>query len=128
MARILIADDEAPMRDMIGLACKLDGHEVQQAYDTPSAVSAYRSFGPDLLILDLYMPGGGGTQVLKQVQFDTGAKLCPVIIVSGYVAEMNENALEGLSVFKIIEKPFSMESLRMAIRDALKLPGTGAQA
>lgn len=127
MAKILIADDEAPMRDMIGFACKMDEHEVMQAYDTPSAVSAYRSFGPDLLILDLYMPGGGGVAVLKQVQFDTGAKLCPVIIVSGYVADMSADTLDNLTVFRIIEKPFSVESLRSAIREALD-PGMGTKA
>ena len=127
MSRILIADDEAPMREMIAYACKLDEHEVMQTFDTPSTVSAYRSFGPDLLILDLYMPGGGGAQVLKQVQFDTGAKLCPVIVVSGYVAEMNTADLQTVTVFRVIEKPFSMELLRGAIRDALN-PGMGTKA
>ncbi len=123
MAKILIADDEAPMRDMIAFACKLDNHEVMQAYDTPSAVSAYRSFGPDLLILDLYMPGGGGTAVLKTVQFDTGANLCPVIIVSGHVKDMSSDDFGKLTIYKIIEKPFSVESLRSAIREALRPPG-----
>ena len=68
MARILIADDEIAMREMLSMACRLDGHEVAQAVDTPTAVSTYASYQPHLMLLDLSMPGGGGLEVIHQLR------------------------------------------------------------
>src|SRR5438309_1558380 len=59
MARILVADDEAAMRQMVRLACERAGHEVFEAGNAPTAVEAYERLKPDLLVLDLHMPGGG---------------------------------------------------------------------
>ena len=119
MARILIADDEAPMREMMELACRMDGHETHLAYDTPSTLGAYESYDPDVLILDLYMPGGGGAFALKQLRFSRPGGVCPVIVVSGYIADMSSEAQENLDAVAIIEKPFSIDALRSAIRAAL---------
>lgn len=118
MARVLVADDEAPMRDMIAMACRLGGHEVNEAYDTTSAITQYVSTKPELLILDLAMPGGGGVDVLRHL----GASqltLCPVIIVSGYVADVTGEGRVLIEQHRIIEKPFALETLRAAIREAL---------
>lgn len=118
MARILVADDEAPMRDMISMACKLDGHEVTQAFDTGSAIAAYMRCDPELLVLDLAMPGGGGIEVLRHLQSAVPV-LCPVIIVSGYVAELAGERHALLQRHRVIEKPFALETLRGAIRETL---------
>ena len=118
MARILIADDELSMREMLALACRLDGHDVLQAYDTGSAISAYVSGKPDLMILDLSMPGGGGTEVLNALR-GSGAALCPVVVVTGYLDSVPVRMREGLGAFALIEKPFAMDTLRDAVRGAL---------
>ncbi len=118
MARILIADDELAMREMLALACRLDGHDVLQAYDTASTISTYVSGKPDLLILDLSMPGGGGTEVLNALR-STGKRLCPVVIVTGYLDSVPELMREGLGAFALIEKPFAMDTLRDTVRSAL---------
>lgn len=118
MARILIADDELSMREMLALACRLDGHEVMQAYDTASTISTYVSGKPDLMILDLSMPGGGGTEVLNALR-STGKRLCPIVIVTGYLDSVPELMREGLGAFALIEKPFAMDTLREAVRSAL---------
>lgn len=118
MARILVADDEAPMRDMIAMTCRLDGHEVTQAFDTPSTIAAYAVSAPELLILDLAMPGGGGIAVLKHLQL-AALPRCPVIIVSGYVANVTGDGRALINEHRIIEKPFAIETLRAAIREAV---------
>ena len=118
MARILVADDELAMREMIALACRLDGHEVHQAFDTSSTVSAYVSTRPEILVLDLSMPGGGGTQVLQQLRA-SGARLCPVIIVTGHLDSVPERTRTGLGAYALIEKPFAIDTLRETIRAAL---------
>lgn len=118
MGRILVADDESAMRDMIGMACKMDGHEVHTSFDTPSTVAMFVEVMPDLLILDLAMPGGGGVEVLRHLE-SAAVLTCPVIIVSGYVAEVGSQGRAALAKHRIIEKPFALETLRGAIRESL---------
>lgn len=118
MARILIADDELSMREMIALAVRLDGHQVVQAYDTGSAISQYALTQPDLLVLDLSMPGGGGTEVLGQLR-SAGAQICPVVIVTGHLDSVPERMRSGLGAYALIEKPFAIDTLREAVRGAL---------
>lgn len=126
MARILIADDEIAIREMIGMACRLDGHAVTEAIDTPTAISAYATARPDLLILDLSMPGGGGTEVLRQLRAAYPAGICPVVVITGYLGTLPEKAVQALGASALIEKPFTMDTLRGAVRDALgdKPPGS----
>jgi CheY-like chemotaxis protein len=119
MSRILIADDEIAMRDMLSLACRLDGHQVQQAVDTASAVTAYAAFHPELLLLDLSMPGGGGVEVLHQLRASYGSQVCPVIVVTGYLDSLPERLRESLGAHALIEKPFTIDTLRAAVRSAL---------
>lgn len=119
MARILIADDEIAIREMIAMACRLDGHTVSQAVDTPTAVSAYVAARPDLLILDLSMPGGGGTEVLRQLRSAHPGGIAPVIVITGYLGTLPEKAVQTLGAFALIEKPFTMDTLRSAVREAL---------
>lgn len=122
MAKILIADDELAMREMLAMACRLDGHQVHLAVDTPTAISTYVTVKPDLLILDLSMPGGGGTEVLHQLRASLGGALCPVIIVTGYLDSLPDRTRSTLGAYALIEKPFTMDTLRGAVRGALKLP------
>jgi CheY-like chemotaxis protein len=118
MARILVADDELAMREMIGLACRLDGHDVVQAFDTGSTISQYTAQKPDVLVLDLSMPGGGGTEVLAALR-SAGVKVCPVVIVTGYLDSVPERMRSGLGAFALIEKPFAIDTLREAVKGAL---------
>jgi CheY-like chemotaxis protein len=122
VAKILIADDEAPVRQVMALACRMDGHEVREAFDTPSTIALYESFRPDLLVLDLYMPGGGGGVVLRNLRQAHQGRIVPVVVVSGYLTDMAPSARENLNAAAILEKPFRVDSLRAAIREALEAP------
>jgi DNA-binding response OmpR family regulator len=118
MPKILIADDELAMREMLALACRLDGHEVHQAFDTASALSQYVQVKPDLMILDLSMPGGGGTEVVHQLRL-SGQRMCPIVVVTGYLDSVPQRTRDGLGAYALIEKPFNMDTLRDAVRRGL---------
>jgi DNA-binding response OmpR family regulator len=122
MSKVLIADDEIAMREMLALACRLDGHEVSQAVDAPSAIAAYAAFQPDLVLLDLSMPGGGGVEVMKRLRQAHGEQVCPVIVVTGYLDSVPGHIRGELGAFALIEKPFTMDTLRTAMRSALQPP------
>lgn len=126
MARILIADDEAPIREMLKIACELDGHEVRAEMDAPDALAAYREFEPDLMILDINMPGGGGEYIVEQLLATGVARVCPWIVVTGLAHSFTEEEIEGLGAAQVLSKPFTIDSLRMAVQMTLTGDAMGA--
>lgn len=119
MARILVADDETPMRQMMRLACERMGHEVHEAINTQTAIQGYERLKPDLLILDIHMPGGGGPQVLNALRFGGKRKIGPVLVVTGSLVATADEIRGSLNVDRVLPKPFRISDLAAAVRDLL---------
>ncbi|MHC5011110.1 MAG: response regulator [Planctomycetota bacterium] len=119
MARILVADDVAPIRELVKLAAAQDGHETTEGYDAPSTVAAYLAAEPDLLVLDLVMPGGGGKAVLEELRRAKEGRICPVLIVSGYIDQTPDAELAALGADAILAKPLTVERLRLEMQSLL---------
>lgn len=115
MAGVLIADDEAAIRDVIASTCALDGWAARTAATAAQAVDAYLEDQPDLLILDLNMPGGGAEEILLGIERLRGEVDCPVILVSGFAVDPFEHP----RVVAVIQKPFGIDAMRIAIKTAL---------
>lgn len=120
MARILVADDDPPIRQMVRMACERIGHEVFEAIDTQTAVQAYVRVLPELLILDIGMPGGGGPFVLNSLRFGGARKICPVLIVSGSIDRTPEEIRRILAVDRVMTKPFRVGELILAVQELLR--------
>jgi DNA-binding response OmpR family regulator len=124
MARVLVVDDEAPVRQLVRLACTMEGHQVDEAFDVGSAVAAFLRTPPDLLVLDLSMPGGGGEEVLRELRFGN-ALGCPVMVISGYVEELSTEDRERIGARLFVPKPLTIPTLRARIAEALRPPPAG---
>lgn len=120
MARILIADDDPSVREMLTLILQSRGHDVVDAADGQSALVAFDESSPDLLILDLAMPEGGGLRVAKELRERQPSVRCPIIILSGYADAVQASELEALSTSAIIEKPLALDVLYEALDGALE--------
>ena len=101
--KILIVDDEALVRRSLGRAFRSKNHEVTEAIDGTEGLKVWREIRPDLIFLDVLMPGLSGPQVLKELGTDRTGK---VILMSAFAGEHNmETALEmGADLF--VGKPF----------------------
>ena len=119
MARVLIADSSSSIREMLRMAFELDGHEVIESLDPDSTIQAYLAHAPDLLCLDLEMPGGGGGAVILALA-SAGVPLCPVLIVTSTFAGLPDGAQHVLTRHRWVDKPFQMGSLRMAAQALLR--------
>ncbi len=115
MARVLVADDESAIRDVIESTCKLDSHDVRSFADSREAIAGYAEFRPELMILDVNMPGGGAEAILESVEAALGGPACPAIVVSGYASER----LDHPRIVEVIQKPFGIDALRIAVKTAL---------
>ncbi len=117
MARILIADDDANFRRVLGSMLENAGHEPGFAIDGEQAVDLYNRGAFDLAIIDLVLPAKNGVQVIREIlKVDPAAKL---IAISGKEPEQLELAQEA-GAMRTLAKPFSADKLMEAVAALLR--------
>jgi DNA-binding response OmpR family regulator len=123
--KILLVDDDKDLLRGMSISLKASGYQVVLAQDAIAAVSTARQEQPDLIVLDLGLPGGDGFLVMERLSsFST---LIPVIVVSAKQSGPNrERAIEvrsleaGAQAF--FQKPVDRKEFMAAVRKALKEP------
>ena len=117
--RILIVDDEAPIVELVRTYLERDGLEVIEAHDGPTGLQAIRDQAPDVVVLDVMLPGIDGIEVLRQARTFSDAY---VIMLTARVEEVDR--IVGLSVGAddYLVKPFSPRELVARVRALLRRP------
>ena len=82
MPRILIVDDEVTVRMLLRDVLEMEGYEVDEAEDGPAALGLMAQARPDLVLLDIMMPGMSGIDVLAQVRSDAALRDLPVVLLT----------------------------------------------
>ena len=120
---VLVVDDEADIRDLVAGILSDEGYAVRTATDSESALAAIRARKPALLILDIWMAGGGmdGLELLDMVKA-LDADL-PVIMISGH--GNIETAVSAIKrgAYEFLEKPFKSDRLVLIVERALEAAG-----
>lgn len=101
--KALVIDDEPLVRRSLGRALKARGHEVFEAEDGPSGLQQWRSVKPELVFLDVLMPGMNGPQVLKEMGAEKTGK---VILISAFTGEHNMETAVQMGADLFMPKPF----------------------
>ena len=116
---ILIVDDEPDIRQLVSEILEDEGYDVKTAENAEEAKVLRRQRRPDLVLLDIWMPGQDGISLLKDWQ-ENNSLSCPVIMMSGHGTI--ETAVEAtrLGAHDFIEKPLSMAKMLLCIENALK--------
>jgi len=116
-AKILLVDDERSILDLLTAYLKPEGYQVFTAMDGPSALKAARAFKPDLIVLDVMLPGMDGVEVLSQLRRESAVY---VILLTAKAEETDK--IVGLSVGAddYLTKPFSPRELVARIKAALR--------
>jgi DNA-binding response OmpR family regulator len=111
MARILVAEDEQHIAEMIAFKLTNRGHQVLRAGDGAEAVRLAGQENPDLILLDVMMPVLSGFEVLRKLKSDPACRAVPVIMVTakGQEREVVGGLREGATDY--IVKPFSLKEL-----------------
>lgn len=118
MARLLIAEDEQPVRELLTRALTLDGHEVEAASDGAAALEVLSSAGPfDLLLTDIRMPIMDGIALALSAARDYPN--LAIVLMTGYAGERERaHGLDRL-VHDVVLKPFSLTVMKQALAKAL---------
>lgn len=120
MAKILLAEDEKQIADMISFKLGNAGHQIVRAQDGEQAFALAARELPDLVLLDAMMPGINGFEVLRRLKADSSLRSIPVIMVTAKGHERDVlSGLRGGAVDYIV-KPFSLKELSARVELALR--------
>ncbi|HEY7830781.1 MAG TPA: response regulator transcription factor [Solirubrobacteraceae bacterium] len=119
--RVLVVDDEPNIADVISMALRYQGFEVATAATGAEALSAVRSFRPQLMLLDVMLPDMEGFEVARRL----GAEHARVPIIFLTARDATEDKVRGLTVGgdDYVTKPFSLEELIARVRALLRRSG-----
>ena len=124
MARLLVVDDEKGIRDALVQVFEYEGHEVQSAGDGPDALDAAAEFHPDVIFLDVKMPGMDGLDVLDRLREQDPGVL--VIMISGHGTIDTAVDATRKGAYDFLEKPLDTDRLLVTLKRALELKGLTA--
>lgn len=118
--RVLIVDDEAPIREMIAVALEMAGYECSEAGDAGTAHTMIVDQQPDMILLDWMMPGVSGIELARRLRKDDMTADIPIIMLTAKGEE--ENKIKGLEagVDDYITKPFSPRELVARLKAVLR--------
>lgn len=122
---MLVVDDERSLAKVIASYLERDGHQVSCVFDGRSAVGAVRRDAPDLVVLDLALPGLDGIDVCRQIRTFTD---CYVIMLTARDEEVDKLVGLGVGADDYLTKPFSPRELVARVRAMLRRPRTGQRA
>jgi len=122
--KILIVDDDADMRRGLSLRLKANGYEPVFATDAVLAVTIAVKEKPDLVLLDLGLPGGDGSLVMQRLLKLAPLTGVPIIIISARDAVSNEQQLLGAGAHSYFQKPIDIDGLISTIRTAIGSGGS----
>ena len=121
MPRILSVEDDVDLQQVVAYALKKKGWDVVFAYTGPEGVVKAQSEKPDLILLDMMLPGLNGVEVIKQLKLDPATKAIPVIVMTAYPsdAQFLESAVKALGAVEYLAKPVRLEDLTNTIAKLL---------
>ena len=117
---ILIVDDEAAIRDVVGITLDLAGFNTIKASNTHEAHVSIIDRKPDLVLLDWMLPGGSGIELARRLRRDEITSSIPIIMLTAKASE--DNKVQGLNegVDDYVTKPFSPRELVARIKTVLR--------
>ena len=123
MGKILVVDDQFGVRTLLVSIFQDDGHEVKMASNGEAALRLLSSFSfePDLILLDMKMPGMNGIETLEKIR-DLDPRVS-VIMMTAYGDNQASEQTKDLGVLYFMYKPFDLFELRERVREILKSSG-----
>jgi PAS domain S-box-containing protein len=124
-SRVLVVDDNVDAATSLALLLKLDGHDVKLAHDGPAALAAARSYAPQVILLDIGLPGMSGYEVARELRRDPAFAETMLIALTGYGQAEDRRKSKSAGFDHHLTKPIDDEALA-AVFDAA--PGNATPA
>lgn len=110
-SRILVCDNEEALRDLVRASLSGNGYEIEEARDGDEAVEIARKLRPDLIVLDVMMPGRTGLDVLDELRRDPELAGVKVIVLTARAQAADRTSARAAGADAFLSKPFSPREL-----------------
>src|SRR5580698_2573065 len=124
MARILVVEDEPDIQEVLDYNLKRDGHEVTLTSTAKEGLRLARDRRPDLILLDLMLPDGSGTELCKTLRQDAGMRSVRVMMLTAKGEEIDRVLGFELGADDYVVKPFSVRELLLRVQAVLRRAAT----
>src|SRR5437763_11218742 len=119
---ILVCDDDQPLRELMKVTLG-SGYRFVEATDGEEALASLVAERPDIVLLDVMLPGYSGLQVLESMRKDESLRDVPVIVVSAWQTPSDRTAAEEAGADRFLGKPFELEELTAHVTELLERGG-----
>jgi len=130
-SQVLVVDDSPTIRAVLGKMLGQDGYTVLKAPDGESAVTTVRAEKPDLIFLDIVLPGMSGFEVLRTLRRDPQTRAIPIVMISGNLQATEQFYVQRFGADDFMKKPFGraevFERIRVLVK-AGRLPARAPEA
>ncbi|NIJ10851.1 DNA-binding response OmpR family regulator [Saccharomonospora amisosensis] len=111
MTTILVVDDDADIRDLVAFKLEMSGYDVNTVGDGPAALSAIADNQPDLVVLDVMMPGMSGYDVCRQLREEPATRHLPIIMLTARAQDRDVDTGFSSGADDYVVKPFNPQEL-----------------
>ena len=119
MARIIVADDDPDILNIVSMSLEAMGHEVHRAANGLEAVALTREKGPDLVVMDLMMPEMNGYEATEALKADADTAPVPILALTAKAMRGDEERGREAGVDAYVSKPFRISQVVGAVEDLL---------
>ena len=120
MTKILVVDDEKNICELLGIYLRKDNYEVDFAYDGDMALEKFHSFAPDMILLDIMLPGMDGWEICRQIRKTSSV---PIIMISAKGETFDKVLGLELGADDYVTKPFDTKEVLARIKSVLRRTG-----
>jgi DNA-binding response OmpR family regulator len=117
---VLICDNEAVLRALVRATLEDTGCRIEEARDGDEAIAQARALRPDLVLLDMMMPGKTGLEVLSELRSDAELAETPVVMLTARTQAADRAAVAAAGADHFLAKPFSPAELASLVEDLLR--------
>src|SRR3954447_16235317 len=115
--RVLVVDDDAALAEMLGIVLRSEGFEAAFVADGDSAMDVFRSFKPDLVLLDIMLPGADGMEVCRRIRAESGV---PIVMLTARTDTVDVVVGLESGADDYVVKPFKPKELVARVRARLR--------
>ncbi|HTV84139.1 MAG TPA: response regulator [Dyella sp.] len=113
--RVLVVDDSPTIRAVLGKMLGQEGYAVQKAVDGESAIEAAHNEQPELIFLDIVLPGINGFAVLRALRHDPLTRHIPIVMISGNQQATEQFYVQRFGADDFIKKPFGLREVQQSV-------------